>query len=592
MSIPSADWQAQQQAPPVPAVDTESPQIGQNPLDQPTENFNDIERMRQESFGHRMMTGVLDALTGGGTQYTPVVTPNGVQQQPAAKTPGSQWKQIIAGAIAGAGGGLANAGTGPAAPARALGGGIQAGQKMIEDQHKQQMTEANTAFQQQQQAAMQNAQIAHMNTQKVMMDWQMSREQMEATENEIKNANQMQTIIAAGGTGTRYVDHFPDVSAAMKAAKAVPELHDQHAGGPDGQLVYVSHFTDGKHDGVDAYWVSKTWKDQKYQGTIKVPRTQWQDGKPVTSWETIEPGQVSNEVAYNMLTSIDNEEKSNALTQADIEFKNATKGLERRKVDIEERRENREAELEPLQKERLQAETEALRNKDPWSQPALPAGQFDPAFPPVQNFPRGTPGIDVKAINKGLDANDQKTETLSNNVISNANQAKNIIDHANFPQLSGSATGRLTQLKTWLGTDDARISSLKSYVHQLALANIGIHGMRNFHSVEEVEDNILNDWKNGPNAAKGAIDAAVDSANNFKTQIQNKRLYGTPEGPDRNRQITAPAAATQQPAAAAAVSPGQGKTFNLANWKLANPSGNPDEALAEAQRQGYVVIGR
>jgi hypothetical protein len=61
--------------------------------------------------------------------------------------------------------------------------------------------------------------------------------------------------------------------------------------------------------------------------------------------------------------------------------------------------------------------------------------------------------------------------------------------------------------------------------------------MRNFHSVEEVKDNILKGWVNGPDAAKAAIAASVHSANDFIGQTENKRNYGTPTGPDRSRQI-------------------------------------------------------
>jgi hypothetical protein len=71
-----------------------------------------------------------------------------------------------------------------------------------------------------------------------------------------------------------------------------------------------------------------------------------------------------------------------------------------------------------------------------------------------------------------------------------------------------------------IGNNDPDISALGNEVHNIAMANSGVHGFRSQEGVEETEKNILNSFKNGPQAVAGALLANVKSVQTF---IDNAR---------------------------------------------------------------------
>jgi hypothetical protein len=110
-------------------------------------------------------------------------------------------------------------------------------------------------------------------------------------------------------------------------------------------------------------------------------------------------------------------------------------------------------------------------------------------------------------------ADEKKKAELAENIAYNANEVNNIL--ARRPDIVGAVAGRITNTKQMIGNDDPDISALGTEIHNISMANSGVHGMRSQQGVEEGERNILNNFKNGPNAVGGALKANVGSVQTF-----------------------------------------------------------------------------
>jgi len=118
----------------------------------------------------------------------------------------------------------------------------------------------------------------------------------------------------------------------------------------------------------------------------------------------------------------------------------------------------------------------------------------------------------------GVSADEKKKAELSENVVFNANNIASILQRR--PDIVGKVSGRFTTLDQMAGTNDQDITSLQQDMHNIAIANVGIHGMRANDAVHDVEKNILNNFKNGPLAIGGALKS---TANSVQTFIDNAR---------------------------------------------------------------------
>jgi hypothetical protein len=118
----------------------------------------------------------------------------------------------------------------------------------------------------------------------------------------------------------------------------------------------------------------------------------------------------------------------------------------------------------------------------------------------------------------GVSADEKKKAELSENVVFNANNIASILQRR--PDIVGKVAGRFTTLDQMAGTNDPDITSLQQDMHNIAMANVGIHGMRSNEAVHDVETNILNKFRNGPQAIGGALKSSADSVQTF---IDNAR---------------------------------------------------------------------
>ncbi len=118
----------------------------------------------------------------------------------------------------------------------------------------------------------------------------------------------------------------------------------------------------------------------------------------------------------------------------------------------------------------------------------------------------------------GVSGDEKKKAELSENVVFNANNMASIL--ARRPDIVGKVAGRFTTLEQMAGTNDPDITSLQQDMHNIAMANVGIHGMRANDAVHDVETNILNSFKNGPRAIGGALKSSADSVQTFIDNVR------------------------------------------------------------------------
>lgn len=115
-------------------------------------------------------------------------------------------------------------------------------------------------------------------------------------------------------------------------------------------------------------------------------------------------------------------------------------------------------------------------------------------------------------------ADEKKKAELAENIAYNAQEVKATL--ARRPDLVGKVSGRITTVEQMIGNNDPDISALGNHIHNMAMANSGVHGFRSQEGVKETENNLLNQFKNGPAAVDGAVDANVASVQTF---IDNAR---------------------------------------------------------------------
>jgi hypothetical protein len=114
---------------------------------------------------------------------------------------------------------------------------------------------------------------------------------------------------------------------------------------------------------------------------------------------------------------------------------------------------------------------------------------------------------------QGVTADEKKKAELAENIAFNANEVAKIV--MNRPDILGAVAGRFTNTQQMIGNNDPDISALGVHIHNMAMANSGVHGFRSQEGVESYENQILNNFKNGPKAMAGALRASTGSIQTF-----------------------------------------------------------------------------
>ncbi len=113
----------------------------------------------------------------------------------------------------------------------------------------------------------------------------------------------------------------------------------------------------------------------------------------------------------------------------------------------------------------------------------------------------------------GVSSKEKNNAELGENIAFNANSVAATL--MKRPDLLGAIAGRYTNAQQMIGNNDPDISAIGTHIHNLAMANSGIHGFRNQQGVTDYEKQLLNNFKNGPNAVFGALQASTGSVQTF-----------------------------------------------------------------------------
>jgi hypothetical protein len=115
--------------------------------------------------------------------------------------------------------------------------------------------------------------------------------------------------------------------------------------------------------------------------------------------------------------------------------------------------------------------------------------------------------------NPKVTADEKKKAELAENIAYNANEVARIL--VRRPDLVGPASGRITNVEQMAGNNDPDISALATHIHNMAMANSGVHGFRSQEGVKAYETTLLNNFHNGPKAVAGALRASTGSVQTF-----------------------------------------------------------------------------
>lgn len=136
----------------------------------------------------------------------------------------------------------------------------------------------------------------------------------------------------------------------------------------------------------------------------------------------------------------------------------------------------------------------------------------------AQNIQPGSeikPGTkSVKDLAKGPSNDELRRADLARNMNENMDQLEDIVNRR--PDLFGPFAGRMTQLKTAVGTSDPDIAKANAIKEFMGMAAVGTHAMRNAQHVEAAANAIMNGYKNGPDAIKAAIQTGRSSVATFQ----------------------------------------------------------------------------
>jgi hypothetical protein len=178
----------------------------------------------------------------------------------------------------------------------------------------------------------------------------------------------------------------------------------------------------------------------------------------------------------------------------------------------------------------------------------------------------------------GVTASQKNKTDLAENMAANINSVNSIL--AKRPDLVGAVAGRFTTTEQMIGNNDPDIAALGTAIHNIGMANNGIHGMKANEGVKDFEALTLNHFKNGPQAIGGALN---ESAKSVQTFIDAAR-------PDTYKTSSAQGGALKAMGGSGQGSTPQTHSFSLGAWQKANPNGDPNAASAAAQKQGFTVV--
>jgi hypothetical protein len=254
----------------------------------PSSSSQDTTKITGNSFGNRMLHGILNALGGStDTLLERDSNPNsptfGKMIATQVKSgPGSQWKRIIAGALTGAAAG-ASVAPGPGHLGRAAGAGFGAAAQQAEGIQESKRKNANEDFDTQQKATVTKAQHALLTQQIAGSAWEMKRSKMQYSMDAAKEFNGTQQLIASDPTheDLGVYPSFADFVAKNNGKDTAKGLGDR--------LLQAVPELDADNNviGVHGYRMTPGWGGKRNAEPVKIDMGGVVNGAWKEDWQTI-----------------------------------------------------------------------------------------------------------------------------------------------------------------------------------------------------------------------------------------------------------------------------------------------------------------
>ena len=546
------------------------------------------------------LPGVLDEVgkwlagTQGSEVYIDPDTGQRVVQHPPL-THAQQWAKIGAEAARGAAAGMA-AGKGAGNQGKAALAGIEAQDKASQELSQTDEANAQADYSRQRQAKMDKANQQVQQLQVAQMGLQNARLGVETNEAQEKLQNEQLDRLEAHG-GIRIPGEYTSDNI-QTVTQAHPEFFTDHFKYNSIEPVAVSK--NGKFDHVEF------WAMPKDRATQPVADTDAKRG-----WPVYVPGDpAKNDAGHIEYSPIQTGEYSQG--SYDAAMNAATTKLGASLKEINENRQKaaaaqKEEELAKEQPEKFKVE-QLLNNARITEAQASAAKSYaekDKALSDVQNKGAQAQNLgeamvhnalteDMVSTGQGMRANvqnylatkyptldqksvwvtadDRKRASLANSALENLDKVQHAL--AADPKLQGQLQGRVSKLKTFLGTNDPALATINQALDAYGIAAIGAHGVRNFKTKEDAEEALLNGLKNGPAATKAAFDTMRDSLHVFSDKGRPMNIDGTPFNPDQ---------APQPSSSGASVSLAQAMQLP------ANKGKSADEVKKDIEAHGHTV---
>jgi len=503
---------------------------------------------KEGSVGHRVLHSVLNALGGENSYVVSKDASGNTSMTPVPKTPGQQWKTIIAGALTGLGA-AADAGRGPGATGRALSLGVRAGMAQRQQQEDRARAQSQQDWEDKQKANLQKAQLSLLTLQMSELQLRTTREKKEAV---FQDTNQEQEWLSNikdhGGEDLGVAKSQADV---LEKRKQDPRIMQAMTEGRIRQ--YALSDKDGNAAGIHyamvpaEYGTMRTTEDSAFDYLAGYDK----NGKPIVKTQTVKAGLYNND-------ELDMKRSAAALQIGKANETYNTQQLDKRKEGREEQVAAQTIQTQEAVEEYHREQTKALLNSEDWLEQTgegIAKGNIH-----INEIPKSKV-IAVESylaehhpnLNAGstyITEAERKSSDQATAALLALNSIRQIVNRRG-DDLLGTVYGRVSKGKTLLGTKDPDLASLAPLLDQYGLAGLGPHGTRGGLNKHDSILALVNDMKNGKQATLASIDAAGGT-------LQLLANVGKPKGRDGTAYVykdqpgAAPAAGAAPPAGAVA----------------------------------------
>lgn len=508
---------------------------------------------------------IMDVLAGKNQRPQTYLDPttNDVYVQTPPMSRGQQWMKVGAEAMMGAAAGL-KAGRGAGNMGAAAVAGIDKGVQLKKDQDQQATDEYKMARQQ----AIDKANLQALKFKNTADAFQLAREGAKATQEDIKWSQEQDDYMEKHGgiriPGTYDGTNYHEVKIAWPSF-----LKDHHRDDSIHPVKDIDPET-GKITGAHFWYLDPTASESYEPPGTTVPHYQLNRDdptKPGTMVDFTPAGPLKTQEKWQYEAAAENARNEDYKRITDMETKKTQQDKDKAELAIAQNRvqqipiENATARArlqnEQLTGQKSQKEIARLEQQieagDESSVPVLgeSVARGQAVLSDIKNpktrdatsayIAQHHPNLDQTSVQ--LSPTDERLKTLATNALLNATEIESIIRRRG-PDILGKLQGRITQGKWGLGTDDKDLGQLEAAIDFYGQASTGAHAIRAQAAREDAREALINDFKNGPNAVYGGLEAARSSLGQFAN-------LGKPKGMDGKPYVYGPQQPTQPPPAPA-----------------------------------------